>query len=210
MGVPFHFPWTWPHPNTSIERVCETLPLSCPNGHILGAGQVLVGWRACGCAGARHGGHRTWTCRRCLEAGVGNETSTIYATRHHEPDPELRFGIDLSHLTTTATALSSERARPAAALAAAEGGAMPGLTTEQRAALSTALDRLAPTGADPIGPATVAAVSLLLRELATDADAQDPVRQHGEALAARIWNKVDQATIDALKHELERVGLDRL
>lgn len=64
---------------------------------------------------------------------------------------------------------------------------MPGLTAEERSALSTTLDRLAPTGADPDGPATLAAVSLLLRELATDADAQDPLRPHGKTLAERIW-----------------------
>lgn len=87
---------------------------------------------------------------------------------------------------------------------------MPGLTAEERERLSTALDRLAPTGADPNGSATVAAVSLVLRELATDADEQDPVRRHGQVLAERIWNRVDPATIDALKHELDRVGLDQL
>lgn len=87
---------------------------------------------------------------------------------------------------------------------------MPGLTAEDRERLSTALDRLAPTGADPNGAATLAAVSLLLRELATDADAQDPVRRHGDVLAQRIWHSVDEATIDALKHELDRVGLHQL
>ncbi len=87
---------------------------------------------------------------------------------------------------------------------------MPGLTAEDRERLSTALDRLAPTGADPNGPATVAAVSLLLRELATEADDQDPLCRHGQALSQRIWNRVDDDTIDALKHELDRVGLDQL
>ena len=58
------------------------MPLTCPNGHTLVEGEVLVGWRACGCPGARHGGHRTWTCRRCLELGVPDERITIYATTH--------------------------------------------------------------------------------------------------------------------------------
>jgi hypothetical protein len=37
-------------------------PTRCPNGHRLGAGQVLVGHEAC----LGHGsGHYTWTCRTC-------------------------------------------------------------------------------------------------------------------------------------------------
>ena len=37
-------------------------PTRCPNGHTLGAGQVLVGHQACLGHG---GGHTTWTCRTC-------------------------------------------------------------------------------------------------------------------------------------------------
>ena len=37
-------------------------PTRCPNGHTLGANQVLVGHQACLGHG---GGHTTWTCREC-------------------------------------------------------------------------------------------------------------------------------------------------
>jgi hypothetical protein len=37
-------------------------PTRCPNGHILGPGQVLVGHQDCLGHG---GGHTTWTCRTC-------------------------------------------------------------------------------------------------------------------------------------------------
>ncbi|WP_139169836.1 hypothetical protein [Mycolicibacterium fluoranthenivorans] len=41
-------------------RWAERSPTHCPNGHELGPGRTLVGWRPCMC-----GGHRTWTCRTC-------------------------------------------------------------------------------------------------------------------------------------------------
>jgi hypothetical protein len=53
----------------------EASPDHCPNGHRLGAGQVLVGWMPCDCTGGGDPkGHRTWTCQRCDE--------TIYASEH--------------------------------------------------------------------------------------------------------------------------------
>lgn len=58
-----------------------TSPLSCPEGHLLGAGRVLVGWYPCQCPGARNGGHRTWTCRACLDDGKGDD-ATIFDSRH--------------------------------------------------------------------------------------------------------------------------------
>lgn len=36
-------------------------PTHCPNGHCLGANQVLVGHAAC----QPHRGHTTWTCLTC-------------------------------------------------------------------------------------------------------------------------------------------------
>lgn len=44
-------------------------PLTCPVGHTLTAGRVLVGWHPCTCPGAADGGHHTWTCISCLDAG---------------------------------------------------------------------------------------------------------------------------------------------
>lgn len=74
----------------------------CPVGHELGARRVLLGWRACGCAGARHGGHRTWTCVSCLDSGVANKQATVVvgcAGEDAELRPDQRVGVDLSHLS---------------------------------------------------------------------------------------------------------------
>jgi len=38
-------------------------PRRCPNGHLLGPGQVLVGNVAC--LGHGGGGHTSWHCRTC-------------------------------------------------------------------------------------------------------------------------------------------------
>lgn len=38
-------------------------PARCPNGHELGAGQVIVGHAVC--VGHGGGGHTTWTCLAC-------------------------------------------------------------------------------------------------------------------------------------------------
>ena len=84
----------------SIEHVSERAPLSCPRGHLLSAERVLIGWWACGCPGARHGGHRTWTCRRCLEVGVPREEHVVLDGRHDPSAPdagESQRGPDLQH-----------------------------------------------------------------------------------------------------------------
>ena len=78
-----------------IEHVVESVPLSCPAGHVLSAGQVLAGWWACGCPGARHGGHRTWTCRRCMEAGVSRDECVILDGRHESSADVAQRGPDL-------------------------------------------------------------------------------------------------------------------
>ena len=43
----------------------EPVPVTCPNGHQLRAGRVLVGWVACQQADAATGGHRTHRCLEC-------------------------------------------------------------------------------------------------------------------------------------------------
>jgi hypothetical protein len=43
--------------------VIEQHPANCPNGHLLGAGTMIVGWLPCVCAGGS--GHRCWTCVAC-------------------------------------------------------------------------------------------------------------------------------------------------
>jgi len=48
-------------------------PTRCPNGHPLGAGQVLVGHQACLGYG---GGHTTWTCRQCDQTVYGPPLNT--------------------------------------------------------------------------------------------------------------------------------------
>ena len=50
---------------TLIRRLMDVgliAPSRCPNGHRLGANQVLVGDVACLCHG---GGHTSWHCRTC-------------------------------------------------------------------------------------------------------------------------------------------------
>src|SRR3954451_15637173 len=44
-------------------------PPRCPNGHTLGANQVLVGHVAC--LGHGGGGHTTWTCQTCDQTVYG-------------------------------------------------------------------------------------------------------------------------------------------
>ena len=85
-----------PNASASVERVCDS-PLSCPRGHLLTAGHVLAGWHPCGCPTATGGGHRTWTCVRCMDAGVPADEGTIYATRHDRSSPESgpQLGPDL-------------------------------------------------------------------------------------------------------------------
>src|SRR5262245_4932723 len=53
-------------------------PRSCPNGHPLGPGQVLVGHVAC--LGHGGGGHTTWHCRTC-DATVSGRHSQHTAPR---------------------------------------------------------------------------------------------------------------------------------
>ena len=48
-------------------------PAHCPNGHILGPNQVLVGHQACLGHG---GGHTTWTCRTCDQTMYGPPLNT--------------------------------------------------------------------------------------------------------------------------------------
>jgi hypothetical protein len=48
-------------------------PAHCPNGHILGPNQVLVGHQACLGHG---GGHTTWTCRICDATVYGPPLNT--------------------------------------------------------------------------------------------------------------------------------------
>ena len=52
-------------------------PTRCPNGHTLGANQVLVGHQAC--LGHR-GGHTTWTCRVCDQTVYGPPLNTHCTT----------------------------------------------------------------------------------------------------------------------------------
>lgn len=82
----------------SIEHVVETAPLSCLSGHLLSAGRVLAGWWACGCPGARNGGHRTWACQACMESGVPREEGVVLDGRHDPSAPgasNLQRGPDL-------------------------------------------------------------------------------------------------------------------
>lgn len=54
---------------------------TCPNGHPLQPGHVLVGWSPCGCeaALANHRGHRTVQCLDCHDSG---ETMVCYDPPH--------------------------------------------------------------------------------------------------------------------------------
>jgi hypothetical protein len=53
---------------TTAEKWITHPPTRCPNGHTLGAGQVLVGRQACLGHG---GGHTTRTCRTCDQTVYG-------------------------------------------------------------------------------------------------------------------------------------------
>jgi hypothetical protein len=46
-------------------------PSRCGRGHPLIGGQMTVGWIPCKCPAAwpGPGGHRTWSCTRCVESG---------------------------------------------------------------------------------------------------------------------------------------------
>ena len=48
-------------------------PIRCPNGHLLGPGEVLVGHQACL---GRGGGHTTWTCRTYDQTVYGPPLNT--------------------------------------------------------------------------------------------------------------------------------------
>lgn len=75
--------------NTMLENVFDARrPGMCASGHVLHGGAVLLGWLPCACPGARHGGHHTWTCRRCLEAGVGDDATLIDG--RHDPAHDAR------------------------------------------------------------------------------------------------------------------------
>ena len=67
-----------PHFMWSTSRVGHTHPPThCPNGHVLGPNQVLVGHQAC----LGHGGaHTTWTCRVCDETVYGPPLNTHCTT----------------------------------------------------------------------------------------------------------------------------------
>ncbi|MFC7344501.1 hypothetical protein [Saccharopolyspora griseoalba] len=84
------------------------------------------------------------------------------------------------------------------------------LNRQQRDALIAVVDRLAPSGSPPLGARNLAATSLVLRELATDAADHDALRIVAEHLAERLWAGVDEVTIKVLKRELKYVGLDHL
>lgn len=47
----------------------QPAPARCPHGHLLGPGQVLLGWTGCQCTPT--GGHHVW---RCGHDGCGGET----------------------------------------------------------------------------------------------------------------------------------------
>ena len=54
---------------------------TCPNGHQLRTGRVLVGWSPCNCAAAwaANKGHRTTQCRDCEDEGW----TTVRYEPHH-------------------------------------------------------------------------------------------------------------------------------
>jgi hypothetical protein len=60
----------------------ELPPATCPNGHRLGPGRVLVGWQACDC-----GGHRTWACRECDGVVYGPEVGAACSVLNGPADP---------------------------------------------------------------------------------------------------------------------------
>lgn len=59
-------------------------PATCPYGHPLGPGRVLVGWLPCICppAQANHNGHRTFQCRVCLEELADRRKVVSYTPPH--------------------------------------------------------------------------------------------------------------------------------
>lgn len=63
----------------------------CAAGHVLHGGRVLAGWQPCGCPGATNGGHRTYTCLACVEAGRGAE-ATLYQGRHIPAGDQQQYG----------------------------------------------------------------------------------------------------------------------
>jgi hypothetical protein len=58
-------------------RADEHTPRTCPYGHRLTAGLVLVGWHWCQCTEAinHHRGHRTHQCLTCVDYRI---TSVCY------------------------------------------------------------------------------------------------------------------------------------
>jgi hypothetical protein len=62
---------------TTAGKCITHPPTRCPDGHTLGANQVLVGHVACLGHG---GGHTTWTCRKCDETVYGPPLNTHCTT----------------------------------------------------------------------------------------------------------------------------------
>lgn len=52
----------------------DRTPATCPYGHPLGPGKVLVGWLPCGCEWTTIGGHRTYQCTACLTLSDKRQT----------------------------------------------------------------------------------------------------------------------------------------
>lgn len=69
-------------PPNDNGNVSSTPPLSCPVGHLLAGGRVLVGWYPCGCSGSSNGGHHTWICGTRLDLGRDPASYVIYDGRH--------------------------------------------------------------------------------------------------------------------------------
>lgn len=62
--------------------------LVCPFDHPLGPEQAVVGWHPCQCpaALANHGGHLTWRCRACADAG---RTTRRFSPPHQRTSAEV-------------------------------------------------------------------------------------------------------------------------
>jgi hypothetical protein len=67
----------------TLQGMSATPPATCANGHPLGAGQVLVAWLPCTCAGADgKRGHLTASCRACdavwYDTPHTDDTATVW------------------------------------------------------------------------------------------------------------------------------------
>uniref|UniRef100_UPI003F498D67 hypothetical protein n=1 Tax=Actinokineospora sp. CA-119265 TaxID=3239890 RepID=UPI003F498D67 len=69
-------------PERPVVRESST-PDRCFDGHPLGPNRVLVGWSPCSCPGSEYGGHRTWTCRACLDAADRDTAHRAVIYRGH-------------------------------------------------------------------------------------------------------------------------------